>query len=80
MSGFTENIDRLCPNDSSTISLQKTFKLPPNFVHYAEIYIDLSYKPTWLTWLPFNFNDSYRFKADRTINGNYFWQKFFNDK
>lgn len=77
LSGFDDDIDSLCPNDSSTISLKHTIGAPPYSIESAEIYIDLLYKPLWL---PFSFHNSYRFKADKMANGDYFWKKTFNDK
>ena len=75
-----EEISRLCPNDRSDISLKNTLSSPPFSIISAELYIDLAYKPTWLTWLPYNFHDSYRFKAERTAQGDYFWRRLFTDK
>jgi hypothetical protein len=36
-----DNIPRLRPNESTTISIQHTFRQPPDYVVSAEIYIDL---------------------------------------
>lgn len=81
VSGFGEDIPMLCPNDKTTISLQKTYSMPPGFVEYAEIYIDLSYAPTWIpSWFAHIFTDIYRFQANRKENGTYFWQRLFKDK
>lgn len=77
MSGFDEDIPKLCPNNSSAISIQRTIGVPSDFVESAEIYIDLSYKTQWI---PLIFKDSYRFKLARKSNGDYVWQKKFNDK
>jgi hypothetical protein len=81
ITGFDEDIPKLCPNDSSTFSLQRTIAIPPNFLKSAEIYIDLSYKPSWLpSWLNNIFQDSYRFKVARKANGDYVWQKYYTNK
>lgn len=81
MTGFDEDIPKLCPNNSSTLSLQRTLAIPPNFLKSAEIYIDLLYKPSWIpSFLETMFKDSYRFKVARKANGDYVWQKYYTDK
>lgn len=81
VSGFGEDIPRLCPNDNTTISLQKTYDLPPGFIEYAELYIDLSYAPAWVpAKFTFIFEDSFRFQMSRKGNGDFFWQRLFKDK
>lgn len=77
MSGFDEDIPKLRPNNSSAISIQRTIGVAPDFVESAEIYIDLSYKTSWI---PHTFKDSYRFKMARKSNGDYVWQKKYDDK
>lgn len=75
--GLDEDIPKLCPNNSSAISIQRMFGMPSDFVEKAEIYIDLSYKTRWI---PHTFKDSYRFKMARKSNGDYVWQKKYDDK
>jgi hypothetical protein len=78
MSGFGERIIRLCPNKSSTISLEHFLAMPSNSIKTAEINISLNYKPTWVPqFLKHFFEDSFRFKVARKKNGDYIWQKYF---
>jgi hypothetical protein len=88
-SGFERDIPTLCPNDKSSLPLGRTLDMPPNFVESAEIYIEISYKPSWIpVWIPswvqvkLNsfFSDSYRFKTARKVNGEYIWQRYYKDK
>jgi hypothetical protein len=73
-----EDIPALCPNKSSTISLERFLVAPPSSIKSAEIYIDLSYKPSWVPSFFERFlHDSFRFKVARKENGDYVWQKFF---
>jgi hypothetical protein len=81
ISGFDEDIPKLCPNNSSTLSLQRTLAIPPNFLKSAEIYIDLFYKPLWIpSFFDPIFKDSYRFKVAKKASGDYVWQKYYTDK
>jgi hypothetical protein len=73
-----EHIPRLCPNKSSTISLERFLVTPANSIKSAEIYINLNYKPSWAPPIFGRFfRDSFRFKVSRKANGDYVWQKFF---
>lgn len=79
MMGSGQEIPQLCPNDSSTISIEKTATIRPNAIDSAEIYITLTYKPDKPVPIPFRFSDSFRFKT-RKISSGYVWERFYKNK
>jgi hypothetical protein len=48
MSGVGQEIPKLCPNEGSTISIEKIVTTSPNAIDEAEIYINLTYSPTFI--------------------------------
>ena len=76
--GFGEDIPKLCPNKSSTISIERFLVVPPNSIKSADMNIDIQYKPSWMPSF-FNrfFQDSFKFKVARKENGDYVWQKYY---
>ena len=76
--GNTGNlIEKLDPNKSSALFVNRIFKLPPNNVKNVRIFIQVTYKPFLL---PFRFTDRIRFKAEINANREYIWYEYYNTK
>jgi hypothetical protein len=70
-------IPKLCPSESSTISIEKIITTSANAIDEAEVYINLTYRPTII---PIKFSaKSYRFKARKTPSG-YIWEPMYMDR
>ena len=70
-------IPKLCPNESSTISIEKIITTSPNAIDEAEVYINLTYHPTFISiTLP---KKSYRFRARKTPSG-YIWEPLYMNR
>lgn len=75
-SGIGQYIPDLCPSKSSTISIEKILTTSANAIDEAEVYINLSYRPTFI---PIKFpTKSFRFKARKTPSG-YIWEPMYMD-
>ncbi|MDD5435490.1 MAG: hypothetical protein PH343_08680 [Nitrospira sp.] len=70
-------IPRLCPPESSTISIEKIITTSANAIDEAEVYINLTYRTTFI---PITFpTKSFRFKARKTPSG-YIWEPMYMDR
>ena len=70
-------IPKLCPGESSTIPAPNVLSTTPNAIDAAEIYINLTYHPTFMSLtLPMK---SYRFKS-RKISSGFTWEPMFLDR
>lgn len=70
-------IPELCKNEGHTISIEKILSTSPNSIDNAEVYINLTYRPTFA---PITFpKKSFRFKARKTSTG-YIWERMYMDR
>jgi hypothetical protein len=74
--GIAQKIPKLRVNDSSTIYINRVVGAPPNSIKYAEIYINITYKPFLI---PYTFMEKRRFKTERKNTGEYIWFKFYSE-
>lgn len=81
-------VPRLCPNESTTISIENIVKAAPRSIDYFEIYFVLDYRPVFIKYLlnlprfmlkPFIFKDTYRFSV-RKVDSGYIWERLYLDK
>ena len=67
---FQNNIEQLRANKSSAIWIDRAVATPPDFIKYAEVYLNVTYRPFLV---PFTFTENIRFKTATKENGEYIW-------
>ena len=70
-------IEKLSPNKSSALFMNRIFAMPPNFVKYARIFIHITYKPFLV---PYTFTEKIRFKTEINNNGEYVWFESYDNQ
>ena len=63
-------IEKINPNKTSALFIDKTFVLNPGDVKYLRMYIKIEYYP-FLS--PFPFSEDIRFKTELNIDGEFYW-------
>jgi len=74
--GISKNIPKLSPNKSTTIFINKMIDAPPNFIKYAEIYVNVTYK--LYNIIPYTFTENIRFKTEKKANNEYLWLQYYS--
>lgn len=70
-------IPKLCPNESSTVSIEEIITTSPNAIDNAEVYINLTFRPTFI---PITFpKKSFKFRARKMPSG-YTWEPIYMDR
>jgi hypothetical protein len=72
---INNTVDKLSPNKSSALFMNRIFAMPPNFVKYARVFIHVTYRPFLM---PFTFTEHIRFKTEINANGEYVWFEFYD--
>jgi hypothetical protein len=75
--GFTDRIPKLNANKSSAIFVNRVVNAPPNYIKYAEVYIEVTYKSYMF---PYTFRENIRFKTEMKSTGEYIWLEYFSEK
>ncbi|MCD4720771.1 MAG: hypothetical protein K8S13_13080 [Desulfobacula sp.] len=70
-------IEKLDPNKSSALFVNRIFSMPPNNVKNARIYILVTYKPYLV---PFTFSERIRFKTKINVSREYIWYEYYDNK
>jgi len=70
-----KSIPKLSPNKSTAIFIDKNISVPPKFIKYAEIDINVTYKPYII---PYTFTENVRFKMATKTNNEYFWLPYYS--
>jgi len=74
---ISKNIPKISPNKSTAIFIDRNVHVPPKFIKYAEIDINVTYKPYII---PYTFTENVRFKMTIKTNNEYFWLPYYSDQ
>jgi hypothetical protein len=73
---ISKSIPKLSPNKSTTIFIDKNVNIPPKYVKYAEININVTYKPYNI--IPYALTENIGFKTKIKTNNEYLWLPYYS--